>query len=272
MHDRRTRLALRGATFAIPSVLAIGMSHTLVKKNVANADVSEAVEHEVMHGDLYKLNRKGAWQKRWFRLTDGHLSYYTSEKAKNPKATIDLSDCHGIQKLRDGEKYTFGLVRNKTEPYWLKATGDESVVQSNMNKWLAELSKRMGVTAKPASSSSKKKTKRDSLVVTKERNKKNVGRVKEKTPSNITVEIIDGEAGRQTDNLIGNSALRSDKQAANEGAHLDQSQVMNAKAIAISVDGDTKAVAKSDNKRTISSAEVEEAREPSKSSAWACCK
>ena len=92
--------------------------------------------------------------------------------------------------------------------------------------------------------------------MTKERNKKNVGRVKEKTPSNITVEIIDGEAGRQTDNLIGNSALRSDKQAANEGAHLDQSQVMNAKAIAISVDGDTKAVAKSDNKRTISSAEV----------------
>ena len=30
-----------------------------------------------------------------------------------------------------------------------------------------------------------------------------------KTPSNITVEIIDGEAGRQIDNLIGNSALRS---------------------------------------------------------------
>ena len=43
------------------------MSHTLVKKkNVANADVSEAVEHEVFDGDLYKLNRKGAWQKRWF--------------------------------------------------------------------------------------------------------------------------------------------------------------------------------------------------------------
>ena len=70
---------------------------------------------------------------------------------------------------------------------------------------------------KPASTSSKKKTKRDSLIVTKERNKKNVGRVKEKTPSNVNVEIIDGEAGRQTDNLIGNSALRSDKQAANEG-------------------------------------------------------
>ena len=72
--------------------------------------------------------------------------------------------------------------------------------------------------------------------------------------------------------MIGNSALRSDKQAANEGARLDQSQVMNAKAIAISVDGDAKAVTKNDNKRTISSAEVEEAREPSKSSAWACCK
>eukprot|EP00944_MAST-04C_sp_MAST-4C-sp1_P008018 g8018.t1 len=249
VHDRRTRLALRGATFANARVLDIGMSHTLVKKNVVNADVSEAVEHEVMHGDLYKLNRKGAWQKRWFRLTDNHLSYYTSERAKTPKATIDLSNCHGIQKLRDGEKYTFGLVRNKTEPYWLKATGDESVVQANMNKWLAELSKRMGVTAKPASTSSKKKIKRDSLIVTKERNKKNVGRVKEQAPSNVNVEIIGGEAGRQTDNLIGNSALRSDKQAANEVAQLDQSEVVNSKAIAISVDHDTKAATESNNER-----------------------
>ena len=55
-------------------------------------------------------------------------------------------------------------------------------------------------------------------------------------------------------------------------AHLDQSQVVNAKAIAISVDGDAKAATESDNKRTISSAEVEEAREPSKSSACICCK
>ena len=248
------------------------MSHSLVKKNVVDAEVSEAIEHEVMHGDLYKLNRKGAWQKRWFRLTDNHLSYYTSEKAKTPKATIDLSNCHGIQKLRDGEKYTFGLVRNKTEPYWLKATGDESVVQSNMNKWLQELSKRMGVTAKPASTSSKKKTKRDSLVVTKERNKKNVGRAKERTPSNITVEIIDNEAGRQTDTLIDDSALRSDKQASKGGLDIDESQGVKAKAIAISVDKREKDISKGVTTRTMSSAEVEEAREPSKSSAWTCCK
>ena len=78
------------------------MSHSLVKKDVGQIDVSKAVEHEVMHGDLFKLNRKGQWQKRWFRLTDEHLSYYTNAKATTPKATIDLKDCHGIEKLRNG--------------------------------------------------------------------------------------------------------------------------------------------------------------------------
>jgi hypothetical protein len=250
------------------------MAHSLVKKGVGNEDVSTAVEHEVMHGDLFKLSRKGTWQKRWFRLSDEHLSYYSSDKATTPKATINLKDCHGIEKLRKGEKYTFGLVRDNTEPYWLKATtGDEQISQTQMNKWVVELKKRMDIMP---GGGRKKKTKRDSLVVTKERNKKNAGKAKETAPENMAVEIIDDTtfgAESQTNNLIQNSTVRSEgqKNAVELAAVTNAAKIIEPKVIAIAID-DNKGGIAGDN-TGVSREDEEEAVEPkNKNGAFTCCK
>eukprot|EP00943_MAST-04B_sp_MAST-4B-sp1_P009096 g9096.t1 len=249
------------------------MAHSLVKKDVAKEDVSKAVEHEVMHGDLFKLNRKGTWQKRWFRLTDEHLSYYTNDKATKPKATINLKDCHGIEKLRKGEKYTFGLVRDNSEPYWLKATGDERISQTQMNKWIVELKKRMGIIP---GGGKKKITKRDSLVVTKERNKKNSGKAKETAPANMEVEIIDDTtfgAESQTNNLIQNSTVRSEGQ--NDEVELttatNATKIIEPKVIAIAIDDNKGGIA--GNNTSVSREDEEEAVEPkNKNGLFTCCK
>ena len=279
------------------------MSHSLIKKDVGQIDVSKAVEHEVMHGDLFKLNRKGQWQKRWFRLTDEHLSYYTNAKATTPKATIDLKDCHGIEKLRNGERYTFGLVRNDTEPYWLKATGDDLIIHSQMKKWIDELKKRMDIPADkkiPAAGAKKKRVKRDSLVVTKERKKKNAGKAKEQAPAGMKVEIVDENDDNssssnnnnnnstnnnnnnteesQSNNLITDSTLRSEVQLTTAMS----TRVVEPQVIAIAIEDNKDAFrdnnynnnSKKNNNQTndIDDEEEKPVEPKKKSGSFVCCK
>ena len=106
--------------------------------------VGKAESHDILHGYLKKKNRKGKWQRRYFRLTDEFLSYYASESDKRVKASIALKDCHEVvQKERE-----IHVVRNDTTYaayVLLVSEGDISV-----EDWVSAIKKRLEVAPEPS--------------------------------------------------------------------------------------------------------------------------
>lgn len=71
-----------------------------------------------------------SWKKRWMVLKDGTIFYYTNEKAKAPKGTLELEADDSAHAVRNSDKSPFMFGINTTKRTYLMCESSWAVCRS----------------------------------------------------------------------------------------------------------------------------------------------
>jgi hypothetical protein len=86
-------------------------------------------------GYLQKKNKRGRWQKRYFKIEGGALVYYTDERAKKKKGSFMISDFDNMSRTGSELKLSAeGSNKKHSYVYELKADNDEEA-----SEWIQAL-------------------------------------------------------------------------------------------------------------------------------------
>jgi hypothetical protein len=81
-------------------------------------------------GYLQKKNKRGRWQKRYFKIEGGALVYFTDERAKKKKGSFMISDFDHITRTGSEMRLSAeGSNKKNSYVYELKADNDDEAVQ-----------------------------------------------------------------------------------------------------------------------------------------------
>uniref|UniRef100_A0A7S1U5W2 PH domain-containing protein n=1 Tax=Phaeomonas parva TaxID=124430 RepID=A0A7S1U5W2_9STRA len=109
-----------------------------------SARIDDTSMRQGMKGYLKKKSKRGAWQKRWFKLKNSYLCYYHDDSESTMQCAINLRE---VDKVKHTDTHgTFQLILHSGGIYQLKADN-----RIDAGDWVARIEDRMAHTTVPAS-------------------------------------------------------------------------------------------------------------------------